>query len=160
MRSGAQVLQLFDSWGQHLSPDQFSRFAKPYAERVIIELKARHPETPIIYFAHGSGGYLERQADTAADMLSLDWRVDMATARRTLGANVAVAGNIDPLVLFAPEEQIRASVRECIDAAGPKGHILNLGACACGCRSRDRHPCRFHARAAHPRPLPASMPAP
>jgi uroporphyrinogen decarboxylase len=128
IRSGAQVMQLFDSWGQHLSPDQFLRFAKPYAERVTKELKRRHPDTPIIYFAHGSSGYLELQRDMSADMLSLDWRVDMRTARKLLGADVKVAGNVDPLILFAPEKDIRAAVRECIDDAGGQGHILNLGA--------------------------------
>lgn len=125
--SGAQVLQVFDSWGQHLSPEQFTRFAKPYAERLIVELKARHPETPIIYFAHGGGGFLDLQRDMSADMLSLDWRVGMREARKVLGEGVNVAGNIDPLVLFAPESDIRAEVRRCIDEAGGKGHILNLG---------------------------------
>lgn len=128
IRSGAQIMQLFDSWGQHLSPTQFVRFAKPFAERVTVELQARHPGTPIIYFAHGSSGYLELQKDMSADMLSLDWRCDMRTARRTLGASVKVAGNIDPLILFAPEPQIRAAVRQCIDDAGGRGHVLNLGA--------------------------------
>ncbi|KAG8464003.1 hypothetical protein KFE25_000171 [Diacronema lutheri] len=127
IRSGAQIMQLFDSWGQHLSPTQFVRFAKPFAERVTVELQARHPGTPIIYFAHGSSGYLELQKDMSADMLSLDWRCDMRTARRTLGASVKVAGNIDPLILFAPEPQIRAAVRQCIDDAGGRGHVLNLG---------------------------------
>ncbi|KAJ1630275.1 Uroporphyrinogen decarboxylase [Pavlovales sp. CCMP2436] len=127
IRSGAQMMQLFDSWGQHLSPQQFLRFAKPFAERVTVELKARHPETPIIYFAHGSSGYLELQKDMSADMLSLDWRCDMKTARQTLGHGVKVAGNVDPLILFAGEADIRAAVRECIDDAGRQGHVLNLG---------------------------------
>mmetsp|Transcript_18544 Transcript_18544/g.49841 ORF Transcript_18544/g.49841 Transcript_18544/m.49841 type:complete len:269 (+) Transcript_18544:1-807(+) len=126
-RSGAQVLQIFDSWGQYLSPDQFLRFAKPYAERVIVELKARHPDLPVIYFAHGGSGYLDLQRDMSADMLSLDWRCDMAAARATLGRDVRVAGNIDPLVLFASQAEIRSEVRKCIDAAGHEGHILNLG---------------------------------
>jgi uroporphyrinogen decarboxylase len=135
IRSGAQVMQLFDSWGQHLSPDQFLRFAKPCAERVTRELQARHPDTPVIYFAHGSSGYLELQRDMSADMLSLDWRCDMRTARKVLGEDVKVAGNVDPLILFAPEQDIRAAVRECIDDAGGRGHILNLGMPA---RSRTR----------------------
>lgn len=128
IRSGAQIMQLFDSWGQHLSPAQFVRFAKPFAERVTVELQARHPGTPVVYFAHGSSGYLELQRDMAADMLSLDWRCDMRSARAVLGEGVKVAGNVDPLTLFAPEPAIRAAVRQCIDEAGGSGHVLNLGA--------------------------------
>lgn len=146
IRSGAQIMQLFDSWGQHLSPAQFVRFAKPFAERVTVELQARHPGTPVVYFAHGSSGYLELQKDMAADMLSLDWRCDMRTARATLGADVKVAGNVDPLILFAPQPAIRAAVRACIDEAGGQGHVLNLGSRACNprsTRSLRAAPCRM-----------------
>ena len=65
--------------------------------------------------------------DSAADVVGLDWATDMAVARETLGRDVPVQGNIDPMVLFAPEEVIRREVAECLEKAGPTGHILNVG---------------------------------
>lgn len=125
--SGAQVLQLFESWAHHLGPDDWSVFAKPYADRVVSIIKAKHPNVPIIYFANGGSSYLERQSDMKADMIGVDWAVDMAEARKRLGAGVPISGNVDPLVLLGPEEKIRESVRDCIRKAGGQGHILNLG---------------------------------
>jgi len=125
--SGAQVLQLFESWAHHLGPDDFSVFAKPYADRVAAAIKAKHPTVPIIYFANGGSSYLERQRDMKADMIGVDWAVDMAEARRILGPGVPISGNVDPLVLMGPEEKIRESVRDCIRKGGGQGHILNLG---------------------------------
>jgi len=123
---GAQVLQIFESWAHHLGPDDFSLFAKPYADQVIERIRARHPDTPLIYFANGGSSYLERQKDMKADMICVDWKVDMAVARQRLGPGVRVSGNVDPLVLLGPESKIRAAVRDCVTKAGP-GHVLNLG---------------------------------
>jgi len=123
---GAQVIQLFESWAHHIGPSDFDVFAKPYADRVIEKIKAKHPDVPIIYFANGGSAYLERQKDMKADMICIDWGVDMAQARKTLG-DKPVSGNVDPLVLLGPEAKIRESVRECITKAGGHSHILNLG---------------------------------
>jgi len=123
---GAQVLQIFESWAHHLGPDDFCIFAKPYADQVIAKIKAKHPDVPLIYFANGGSSYLERQKDMKADMICVDWKVDMAVARQTLGADVRVSGNVDPLVLLGPENKIREAVRDCVSKAG-RGHILNLG---------------------------------
>jgi len=123
---GAQVLQVFESWAHHLGPDDFDVFAKPYADKAIALIKAKHPDTPIIYFANGGSAYLERQSDMNADMICVDWQVDIAKARKTLGGK-GISGNVDPLVLLGPEEQIRRSVRNCVSRAGGPGHILNLG---------------------------------
>ena len=81
---------------------------------------------PIVLYANGSGGLLERMGKTGVDAVGLDWSVDMADARRRLG-KISVQGNVDPTVLFAPEAAIREAVRECCQKAGPTGHILNLG---------------------------------
>lgn len=64
--------------------------------------------------------------DMSADVIGLDWNTDMASAREALGS-LKVQGNVDPMVLFAPEEQIRATVQQCLAKAGPRGHILNVG---------------------------------
>ena len=75
---------------------------------------------------HAGTGKLHQMADMSADVIGLDWNTDMASARETLGSTT-VQGNVDPMVLFAPEQQIREAVQQCLVKAGPKGHILNVG---------------------------------
>ncbi|GIL58918.1 hypothetical protein Vafri_13925 [Volvox africanus] len=127
IESGAQVIQLFDSWAHHLSPTQFAEFSMPYAERITRALKAKYPHVPVIFHANGGTGKLELMRNTAADVVGLDWAVDMMDARSTLGPGVKVQGNVDPMALFGPEDRIRAEVERCLWAAGPRGHILNVG---------------------------------
>lgn len=128
IEEGAQVVQFFESWAHHLSPEQFSIFAKPYANKAMAIVKEKHPDVPVIYFANGGSSYLERQTDMTCDNICLDWGVDIASARQILGPSRAVSGNIDPLVLFGPEAAIRAEVRNVINGAGgPGAHLLNLG---------------------------------
>ena len=124
---GAQVVQFFESWAHHLGPTQWQTYAKPYADRAMAYVRARHPETPIMYYANGGSAYLHLQSDLQCDMISLDWAADMEHARATLGADRLVQGNVDPTVLFGTDEQIRTAVHDCIRKAGGKGHILNLG---------------------------------
>jgi uroporphyrinogen decarboxylase len=126
---GAQVVQVFESWAHQLSPSQFERFAKPAAQKAMRIIKDRHPNVPVIYFANGGSSYLELQRDMGADMIAVDWSVDMATARAILGPEIPISGNIDPTVLFGTKEQIEQAVRDCIDGAGGPGnrHLLNLG---------------------------------
>lgn len=127
IQSGAQVVQLFESWAHHLSPAQFEEFGRPYAERVLQGVKALHPEVPLIYHANGGTGKLHVIKDMAADVIGLDWSTDMITARKTLGRSTKVQGNVDPMVLFASEDEIRRTVLQCMDDAGVSGHILNVG---------------------------------
>jgi uroporphyrinogen decarboxylase len=128
IESGAQVIQIFESWAHQLSPKDFTDYAKPAAQKAISIIKARHPDVPVIYFANGGTSYLELQRDMGADMIALDWSVDMATAREMLGPDVPVSGNLEPTVLFGTKEQIEQAVRDCIDKAGGPGmHLLNLG---------------------------------
>jgi len=125
---GAQTIQFFESWAHHLGAGQFDTFAKPYADKAMRYIKERHPDVPIIYYANGGSPYLELQRDMAADMIQLDWGTDMATARRRLGTERRVAGNVDPTVLFGSEAQVTAAVHQNIRDAGGKGqHLLNLG---------------------------------
>jgi uroporphyrinogen decarboxylase len=126
---GAQVIQLFESWAHQLSPSSFEKFAKPAAQKAIQIIKAKYPDTPVIYFANGGSAYLECQKDIGADMIAVDWHVDMAEARKILGEDIPISGNIDPTILFGSKEQIEQAVRDCIDKAGGPGskHLLNLG---------------------------------
>ena len=126
---GAQVIQFFESWAHQASPKQFAEFAKPAAQKAMAIVKERYPDVPVIYFANGGSSYLELQRDMGADMIAVDWSVDMAEARKILGPDVPISGNIDPTVLFGTKEQIEQAVRDCIDKAGGPGnrHLLNLG---------------------------------
>jgi len=126
---GAQVIQLFECWAHQLNPKHFEDFAKPAAQKAIAIIKEKHPEVPVIYFANGGSSYLELQRDMGADMIAIDWSIDMAEARKILGPDIAVSGNIDPTILFGSKEQIEQAVRDCIDKAGGPGnrHLLNLG---------------------------------
>ena len=125
--SGAQVVQMFDSWAGQLSPQDYDTFALPYQKRVFQQVKETHPDTPLILLVSGSAGVLERMALSGADIVTVDWSVDMAEARARLGSHVKVQGNLDPGVLFGSKEFIRDRIRDTVRKAGSGGHILNLG---------------------------------
>jgi uroporphyrinogen decarboxylase len=125
--SGAQLVQMFDSWAGHLSPMDYDVFALPYQQRVFQQVKQTHPDTPLVMYISGSAGVLERMGQTGADFVSVDWTVDMADARKRLGADMGVQGNIDPGVLFGSKEIIRDRIFDTVRKAGNRGHILNLG---------------------------------
>jgi uroporphyrinogen decarboxylase len=82
---------------------------------------------PRIYYTKDAGPRLHRLRETGADVFSLDWRVEMGFARQVLGADVPVQGNLDPVLLFAPESVIRERTHAILAAAGPRGHVFNLG---------------------------------
>ena len=124
---GAQVVQMFDSWAGQLSPQDYDSFALPYHQHVVRKVKAVHPDTPFILYISGSAGVLERMGQSGVDIVSVDWTVDMADARKRLGKDMKVQGNIDPGVLFGSKEFIRDRIIDTIHKAGPTGHILNLG---------------------------------
>lgn len=124
---GAQVVQMFDSWAGQLSPQDYDTFALPYQKQVFEQVKASHPDTPLILYINGSAGILERMGQSGADIVSVDWTVDMAEARQRLGAHVGVQGNIDPCALFGSKAFIRDRILDTIRKAGNRKHILNLG---------------------------------
>lgn len=125
--SGADCIMMFDSWGGQLPPKDWDKWSRPYVERIVKKFKAVHPRTPLTLYANGSGGLIERMGATGVDVVGLDWTLDMADARQRLGPNVAVQGNVDPVVLFGSQAAIEAAVADCIAKAGPTGHVLNLG---------------------------------
>ncbi len=124
---GAQVVQMFDSWAGQLSPQDYDTFALPYQQKVFQKVKETHPDTPLILLVSGSAGLLERMAKSGADIITVDWTVDMADARARLGKHMKVQGNLDPGVLFGSKEFIRDRVIDTVRKAGNWGHILNLG---------------------------------
>ncbi|HRC54767.1 MAG TPA: uroporphyrinogen decarboxylase [Kofleriaceae bacterium] len=129
--AGAQAVQIFDSWAGILSPRDFREYALRHTKTVISMLRAsptfRDGGVPIIYFVNGCAPYLADYADSGADVLGVDWRIDIGTVRRGVGDKVALQGNLDPGVLYASPEEIRARVFEVLRQAGPLGHIFNLG---------------------------------
>ncbi len=128
VENGAQIVQFFESWAHQLTPLQFQRFAKPYANKAMSILKARHPDVPIVYYANGGSGYLEILGDMPCDMHGVDQFVDMADARNRLGgASASVCGNVDPVVLMGGKAAIKDAVEECLVKVGNQGHVLNLG---------------------------------
>ena len=132
---GAQVVQMFDSWAGQLSPQDYETFALPYQQQVVRQVKETHPDTPLILYISGSAGVLERMGKSGVDIVSVDWTVDMAEARKRLGWEMKVQGNIDPGVLFGSQAFIRERILDTIRKAGEPlgggavscGHILNLG---------------------------------
>jgi uroporphyrinogen decarboxylase len=123
--AGAQALQLFDSWVGTLGPDDYKRFVQPHMRRLFAGLD---PSVPTIHFGTDTSTLLELQRDAGGHVLGLDWRVDLGSTWDRLGPGVAIQGNLDPTVLFAPEPEIRSRVRRILaQAAGRPGHIFNLG---------------------------------
>ncbi|NJR39583.1 MAG: uroporphyrinogen decarboxylase [Leptolyngbyaceae cyanobacterium CSU_1_4] len=127
IESGAQIVQMFDSWAGQLSPQDYDAFALPYQQQVVRQVKAKHPDTPMILYISGSAGVLERMGQSGVDIVSVDWTVDMAEARQRLGSSMMVQGNIDPCVLFGSKAVIRDRILDTVRKAGGRGHILNLG---------------------------------
>lgn len=125
--AGAQVLMIFDTWGGVLPPDAFRTFSLPYLGRIVQALKAE-TNTPIILFSKGSGQWLPDLAATGCDALGIDWTVDIGHARRQVGDQVALQGNLDPSVLYTAPATIRAQTGRVLGAYGPgPGHVFNLG---------------------------------
>jgi uroporphyrinogen decarboxylase len=129
--AGAQAVQIFDSWAGILSPPDFREYALRHARQVIELLRAsptwRDGGVPIIYFVNGCAPYLADYARSGADVLGVDWRIDIGAVRAAVGEGVALQGNLDPGALFLPEEAIRERVGAVLGGAGPLGHVFNLG---------------------------------
>lgn len=119
---GADVVQLFDTYAHVLGPADFREFVLPLHRRIFDAVDA-----PTIVFVRDVAGRLETLAETGADVVSLDWSVEMGAARETLGVDQPVQGNLDPAYLFGSESFVREQTRHVVEQAGPRGHVLNLG---------------------------------
>ena len=126
IKAGAQAIQIFDTWGGILSPSDYTTYVMPYTSKLINGLNRM--ETPVIHFVKGSGAMLETVKRTGGDVMGLDWHVNLSSARDLLGPQMAVQGNLDPTVLYAPQAVIEAEVKRVLNEnAGRPGFIFNLG---------------------------------
>jgi uroporphyrinogen decarboxylase len=126
--AGAQAVMVFDSWGGVLADGMFQTFSLAYTQRVLARLNRN---VPAIVFTKGGGPWLEAIAASGADVVGLDWTVNLSRARERVQDRVALQGNLDPMVLFGGEVAVRAEARRVLDdfgTAGPgSGHVFNLG---------------------------------
>ena len=143
--AGAQILQIFDSWGGALGHRQFIDFSHAYNKRIVAELKVRHPEIPVVLFTKGGGLWLDIQAGSESGALGLEWTMPIDRARQVLTesqrqltkhhkklqSSKAIQGNLDPATLYGSPATIRAEVNAMLDSAyanGEKtGYVANLG---------------------------------
>ncbi len=131
IESGAQAVQIFDTWGGALSHAAYEEFSLAYMQRVIAGLKKTHDgeRIPCIVFTKGGGQWLEKIADIGCDAIGLDWSTDIGLARQRVGDKVALQGNFDPIALFASPEAVAKEATRIMDCYGPgnTGHVFNLG---------------------------------
>ena len=130
IRAGAQVVQIFDTWGGALSHAAYQEFSLAYMEKIVANLitHADGREVPVILFTKGGGHWLEAMADSGCHALGLDWTVDIGSARGRVGDKVALQGNMDPAVLRADPTTIEREVASILTSYGDNpGHIFNLG---------------------------------
>lgn len=129
--AGAQIVQIFDSWGGALAHRQFVEFSHNYNSQIISKLKLMHPDVPVVMFTKGGGLWLSTQADSEADVLGLDWTMPIAKARNILDGKKAIQGNLDPATLYGSADVIKQQTKLMLDDAyvnQPKtGYIANLG---------------------------------
>jgi uroporphyrinogen decarboxylase len=124
--AGAQALQIFDSWAGTLSPFDFQEYVLPYVQRCV--QAAKSTGVPVIYFGTDMSGMFPFLAQTGADVIGVDWRIQIDDARRLLGPDVAVQGNLDPHSLFAPWPEVERRAADVLRRNGGQvGHIFNLG---------------------------------
>ena len=126
VRAGAQAVQVFDSWVGALSPADYLEFVQPYSRRVLRAAEAMG--VPVIHFGTGTSTLLPAMKAAGGTVLGLDWRIPLEEGWKAVGKDVAIQGNLDPAVLFAPLPEIRKRVYEVLaQADGRPGHIFNLG---------------------------------
>jgi uroporphyrinogen decarboxylase len=125
---GAGAFQLFDSWAGTLSRADYERFVLPHSQRVFAEVGARHPHAPGIHFGIGCDHLLEAMYAAGPKVIGLDWRTPIGEARKRLGSDVVVQGNLDPALVLAGRGPALAGVEAVLaDNGGHPGHIFNLG---------------------------------
>jgi uroporphyrinogen decarboxylase len=125
-RAGAQAIQLFDSWVGCLSPGDYEEYVLPHVQSIFSALRVEG--IPLIYFGTGTTGLLPLMRKAGSDVMGVDWRIRLDDGWNLVGHDMAIQGNLDPMVLFASEKEIERRIREIMhQAAGRPGHIFNLG---------------------------------
>lgn len=133
--SGAQALQVFDTWGGVLSPSMYREFSLRYLQRIAAELPRGEGEerAPLILFGKGNDPYIEDLAASGAEAVGVDWTIGLGDTARRIGGQVAIQGNLDPVTLYATPETIRSEVGRALDdyrdgnGGSREGHVFNLG---------------------------------
>ncbi len=128
--AGAQAVQIFDTWGGVLSTPAYQQFSLAYMKKVVQQLTrvSEGREVPVILFTKNGGLWLEDIADSGCDCVGLDWTIDIGRARERIGSKVSLQGNMDPSILYATPQSIRAEVGRILQDFGPgNGHVFNLG---------------------------------
>lgn len=126
IEAGADAVQIFDTWGGILSPNDFEEFSLRYISKIISMI--RRKDQPVIVFAKGVHYKMEELADTGADVIGLDWTMNLKDVRSSIGDKVALQGNLDPTVLYGPDEKIRTEALRVMESFSKgSGHIFNLG---------------------------------
>jgi uroporphyrinogen decarboxylase len=125
-QAGAQAVQVFDSWVGALSPGDYVRYAQPYSRRVLAAVQAAN--VPVIHFGTGTATLLQSMKEAGGTVIGLDWRIPLDAGWQTVGYDLAVQGNLDPVLLFSPMTLLGERVKEVLSLAeGRPGHIFNLG---------------------------------
>ena len=138
IEAGAQVVMIFDTWGGALADGAYQAYSLSYMQQILAGLRRKTDagQVPCIIFTKGGGMWLEEIAATEVDAIGVDWTVNLGQARRRVGAQCALQGNLDPTVLFAQPEKIRAEARKVLesfaqgsdsDSPNDTGHAFNLG---------------------------------
>ena len=126
IKAGAQAIQLFDSWVGCLSVGDYVEYVMPHVQLIFEGLKREG--VPMIHFGTGTSAMLPQMREAGGDVIGIDWRINLDEAWATVGHDVAVQGNLDPLTLFAPLHEIERRVEDILRRAGGRpGHIFNLG---------------------------------
>ena len=128
IEAGADIVQVFDTWGGNLTTQDYEDFSLVYTRRIASAIKQSHPQTPSILFTKGAGSWLSSMANAGYDGLGVDWTTDLSQARELTQDKVVLQGNLDPTALYASPKTIRQKVRDVLKSYG-KGHkhIFNLG---------------------------------
>lgn len=124
-QAGCDAIQVFDSWASVLSTEDYERRCAGHTATLL--QAARDAGAVAINYVNGAFAHLASMVESPAHMLGVDWRHPMSAIRAQVSEALALQGNLDPTALFAPEEELRARVRSICDAAGPGGHVFNLG---------------------------------
>ena len=126
IEAGADAVQIFDTWGGVLSQNDFEEFSLKYVQMIISNIKRKNE--PVIFFPKGVHYKLKKLSKCGADVIGLDWTMDIGKVRKRIGDKIALQGNLDPAFLYANEEKIKEGVIRILDSFGEgSGHIFNLG---------------------------------
>jgi len=126
LAAGADAVQIFDSWGGLLAPDHYRKWSLEWLHHIVSRMDKNG--SPVILFSKGANHALKELSEIGAEVVGLDWTVDIGTVREEIGGTVALQGNLDPSVLYASPERIREEVRSVLRKFGQEpGHVFNLG---------------------------------